>query len=133
MQWQERYELGHAAMDATHREFIDRVNALAGAADDAAVAALQALIAHTEAHFAQENRWMQASAFPPIHCHVGEHERVLAFLRRVLAQAERGHPGLARQVAGELPAWFEQHAATMDAALAWHMRQVGYVPEAEPA
>lgn len=133
MEWQDRYELGHGPMDATHREFIDLVNALAAASDADAVAALRALIEHTEVHFAQEGRWMEASEFPPIHCHEGEHQRVLESLNSVLAMAEKGNPGLGRVVAGELPAWFDNHAATMDAALAWHMRNVGYVPEALPA
>ncbi|WP_303786659.1 hemerythrin domain-containing protein [Azovibrio restrictus] len=133
MEWQERYELGHVPMDATHQEFVHLVNALAVAGNEDVVAALKALIVHTEAHFAQEKLWMEASGFPPIHCHVGEHERVLESLGSVLAMAEKGNPGLGRVVAGELQAWFEQHAATMDAALAWHMRQAGYVPEAVPA
>jgi hypothetical protein len=35
-----------------------------------------------------------------------------------------GCPGLIRAVAKEMAAWFENHAATMDAALATHMRRV---------
>ena len=129
MEWQDRYKLGHEPMDATHREFVDLVNTLAQAGDGEAIAALEALIDHTDAHFAQENRWMEESGFPPLHCHVGEHQRVLASLRSVLSMACKGNPGLGRVVAGEMPAWFDNHAATMDAALAWHMRQVNYVPE----
>ncbi len=130
MEWQDKYTLGHDPMDETHKEFIELVNALAGASNEEAVAALKALITHSEAHFAQENHWMEESGFPPIHCHIGEHQRVLASLGSVLKMAEKGNPGLGRVVAGEMPAWFDNHAATMDAALAAHMRHVGYVPAA---
>lgn len=130
MEWQDSYVLGHEPMDETHREFIALVNALAAAPGEDALAALRTLIEHTEAHFAQENRWMEESGFPPIHCHVGEHERVLESLNSVLAMMEKGNSGLGRVVAGEMSPWFDNHAATMDAALAWHMRNVNYVPEA---
>lgn len=132
MEWQDRYMLGHAPMDATHQEFVALVNTLAAASDTDAPAALEALYQHTEAHFAQENRWMADCGFPPIECHVGEHERVLAALRQSLAQAQQGNAGVGRVVAGEMPAWFDNHAATMDAALAWYMRQVDYQPECLP-
>jgi hemerythrin-like metal-binding protein len=127
-EWQERYILGHEPMDATHREFITRVKALAESGNETALAELERLIAHTQAHFAQENRWMEESAFPPLHCHVGEHQRVLASMASVLSMAKKSSPALGRKMAVDLPAWFENHAATMDAALAQHMRHVGYVP-----
>ncbi|MDR2164114.1 MAG: hemerythrin domain-containing protein [Zoogloeaceae bacterium] len=122
MEWKDRYALGIEAMDATHREFVDLVGALSTVADDAAISRLEALIAHSEAHFEQENRWMKESGFPPIHCHVGEHRRVIASLKSVLFLARRGNPGLARIVAREMATWFENHVATMDAALAAHLR-----------
>jgi hemerythrin len=129
MQWQERYVLGIAPMDATHREFVEQVAALATVADDAAISLLQAFIAHTEAHFEQEKQWMTRSAFPPLGCHVEEHRRVIASLKSVLGMAKNcGRPDLARQMAPEMARWFEGHAATMDAALAAHMRQVRLVP-----
>jgi hemerythrin-like metal-binding protein len=121
MEWKERYVLGVARMDATHREFVDMVTALATVADEAAVPLLEKFIAHTEAHFAQENQWMRESGFPPIHCHAGEHQRVVASLKSIRNMASCGKPGLARTVAREMESWFENHAATMDSALAAHM------------
>jgi hypothetical protein len=40
-----------------------------------------------------------------------------------------GHLALVRQMAHELGLWFPQHAQSMDASLALHLRSAGYDPE----
>jgi hemerythrin-like metal-binding protein len=115
-------------MDDTHREFVGHVNLLAEVKDSEAIARLEAFLAHTERHFSQEERWMEESGFPPIRCHADEHLRVLTSLNSVLDMARRGNPGLARVIATEMAAWFEHHSASMDAALAEHMRRMAYLP-----
>lgn len=130
MEWKANYELGHPVMDDTHREYADLVTALATASKETELEQMDHLIEHTVAHFDQENHWMEESGFPPIHCHEGEHNRVLASLKDIRAAIANGAVGTGRVAAGELEAWFASHAATMDAALAWHMRNVGYVPQA---
>ncbi len=83
LEWSAKHELGVARMDATHREFVDLVNALHDASDEMMLAALDALQAHTVDHFGQENRWMELLAFPPAHCHLPEHEGILQISREV--------------------------------------------------
>ncbi len=122
-QWSAEFELGFDPMDKTHREFVDHVNALSMASDADLPAQLDAFLAHTEAHFAQESKWMHASGFPPIHCHETEHEKVLEVMREVRAHVAAGDLELGRVLAREMPGWFAEHAATMDTALANWMRQ----------
>lgn len=133
MQWQEHYVLGHAPMDDMHKEFIEQVNALADADDATVLTALEDLLEHSNRHFEQEDRWMQESGFPPLRCHVSEHERVRAGLQSILRVVENGNPCLGKTVAREMESWFENHAATMDTALAQHMRHVGYSPHPQLA
>ena len=118
-----RFRLGLAEMDRTHLEFIDLVNRLA-AADDAGFPALfDALLSHTETHFEREEQWMTASGFPALHEHRGEHRRVLAELRNLGQRAANGRPVLARAyIREQLPSWFALHAATVDSALAAHLK-----------
>ncbi|MDR3157731.1 MAG: hemerythrin [Zoogloeaceae bacterium] len=141
MLWKEQYTLGHAPMDATHQEFARLVRLLAeteaatvGRKNRIAAvsAAMETLLRHSERHFAQEDFWMTNSGFLPSQCHVDEHLRVLASLQGVLRMIGNGHAALGKTVARELESWFEQHAVTMDAALARHMRQAGYTPAALP-
>jgi hemerythrin-like metal-binding protein len=131
MEWSDNLGLEVPAMDNTHREFVDLLNALADAPDDALLAALDRFIAHTDAHFAQENRWMHALPFPPVHCHEGEHDNVLRLMREVRNRVAGGEIELGRVLARELPEWFQLHASTMDAMLAQVIRLTGYVPERE--
>lgn len=124
LQWNESLELGAGPMDATHREFVTLYDALAQARPDAMGDALDAFVAHVEAHFGQENDWMVAVDFPD--CHRAEHDRVLAVLRDVRRRVARGDFFLARQLIAELPGWFEQHVRGMDATLAAHLLSIGF-------
>lgn len=130
MEWKADYELGSAPMDQTHREYVDLVTALANAQGEQELACFDALLAHTVEHFAQEQRWMEECGFPPIHCHQGEHERVMASLHSVRERLAAGGTGIGRIAAKELEQWFAEHAASMDNALAWYMGQVNYQPTA---
>jgi hemerythrin-like metal-binding protein len=131
MEWSDTLGLEVPAMDETHRELVDLLNALADAPDEALLAALDRFIAHTDAHFAQENRWMHALPFPPVHCHEGEHDNVLRLMREVRNRVAIGEIELGRVLARELPEWFRLHATTMDAMLAQVIRLTGYAPERE--
>lgn len=133
MEWKEDFELGLAPMDGTHREFVAMLSELESCPDGEFVGLLERLAAHTVAHFDQESAWMHASGFPPIRCHMGEHERVLKVISEVLARVRSGDLELGRRLVAELPHWFEHHAATMDCALAAYIRSTGYPAQAAPA
>ncbi|MDR0716406.1 MAG: hemerythrin domain-containing protein [Azoarcus sp.] len=127
MQWGERYELGIARMDETHREFIEYCNALTAAAPENFLACLDAFIAHTAAHFDQENRWMEAVDFPA--CHRAEHDRVLEVMREIRQRVEKNDLFLGRRLLEELPPWFDNHVDTMDAALAFYLKEISFDTE----
>lgn len=127
--WTEGLELGLSFMDDTHKEFIDLL-ARAEAADDATLPAVwEELVAHTADHFGREDEWMLATGFALGNCHSSHHKVVLQVLRDGLAKAASGDMAPARQMIKELAVWFPQHAQTMDAALALHLRSLGYDPE----
>ncbi len=124
LKWTEALENGLGPMDATHREFVDLFNAVANAPTEGFLDALDAFVAHTEAHFAQENRWMEAVDFPA--CHRAEHERVLVVLHDIRKRVAKGDMFLGRRLMEELPAWFDNHTNGMDAALAFHLQSIGF-------
>ncbi len=130
--WNESLALQHTQMDATHLEFVDLL-----AATDAALAGpdaplllrFQALVEHTVEHFAQEERWMQATGFAPENCHAAQHQAVLGVMQEcALRAADPDEPDFEplRVAVGELASWFPQHAQFMDAALAQHLQVVGF-------
>jgi hemerythrin len=130
IEWSDALTLGVAKMDATHREFVDQLNALADAGDDVLLAGLDDFIAHTVEHFEQENGWMGSMDYPPIHCHLEEHEGVLGIMREVRGMVAEGKFELGRVLVRELAPWFTNHAATMDAMLATFIQAKGLDTEA---
>ena len=124
MQWNDEFELGLGKMDDTHREFVTCYNEVVNAAPEQFLERLDAFIAHTEAHFDQENRWMEKVDFPG--CHRAEHDRVLVVMRDVRIRVERGDAFLGKRLMEELPAWFDNHVSGMDAALAFHLDSIGF-------
>ncbi|MFT3759057.1 bacteriohemerythrin [Thauera sp.] len=119
--WNDRYLLGHAAMDDTHREFVERVDALLRAPDAELEQALAAFADHAVAHFGEEDGWMKGSGFPAADCHIDEHAKVLESVREVQQALAGGNTEVVRGLAQALMDWFPGHADYMDSALALWM------------
>ncbi|MBT9498534.1 MAG: hemerythrin domain-containing protein [Zoogloea sp.] len=120
-EWSDRYLLGYAAMDETHREFVDLVDALLSGDDADLMLALDAFAHHAVDHFAQEAEWMKSDGFPALDCHVAEHDKVLASISQVQEMLAQGNVEVVRQLAIALMEWFPAHADYMDSALATWM------------
>jgi len=133
LQWSEEFRIDDGPMDEIHVEFIDALNALGAAEGDAVLPALDALIAHTERHFAEEEAWMAACEFPRIYCHTTQHGSVLQVAQEVRERIVKGETNLGPLLATAIGEWFREHAATMDMMLAHHMDEQGFLPAALPA
>lgn len=110
--------LGFRPMDDTHAEFAQRVQDALNGPDLGFPARLDALVQHLQAHFAQEDRWMEDSGFPPRECHQQEHAAVLRSATEVQALAEPARTRIGRDFVREVDAWFGPHATHLDSALA---------------
>jgi hemerythrin-like metal-binding protein len=126
--WSDTLSLSMPVMDQTHQEFVDLLTTVQTASDEALPDAWQALIDHTDEHFAREDQWMQATGFAPGNCHSSQHAVVLKVLREGAERGQQGELGVIRQMADELVLWFPHHAQNMDAGLALHLKNVGYDP-----
>lgn len=129
--WNDKLVLNQPKLDHTHQEFVELLNAFGAALDGGgdALPAYEALLAHTEAHFAMEEDWMARCGFEPQNCHASQHAMVLNVMREALRYAnelkDREPLNILRT---ELAGWFPQHAEMMDAALVWTMEQRGFDP-----
>ncbi len=118
------YVLGITSMDETHLEFIELVNQL-GKTDNKThfIELFETLSEHTKAHFNAEDQLMKQTNFPAIHEHMVEHLRVLGELNRLTKKLKQGSTMMAKSYVTEhIPNWFNLHAATMDSALAAHLK-----------
>lgn len=126
LQWSESLALGLEFMDVTHQEFVQLLAEVVEASDAELPAAWKILIDHTDDHFGREDAWMRDTRFSSTNCHTTQHSVVLQVMREGARRAEFGELDVVRQMARELGIWFPQHAQSMDAALALHLRGVGY-------
>ena len=134
--WSDALALQQPEIDRTHQEFVELLNELAAVADQglAALPAFDALLAHTQQHFAMEEGWMAACKFEPQNCHSRQHDMVLELAREVRkAAVEKGEFEPLQRLVPALAEWFPQHAEMMDSALVFTMQQLGFDPaQAQP-
>lgn len=129
----ERHALGVPDMDDNHREFLERVAALGSCADGEFAGLFQKLVDQTRLHFAEEGRLMHLYRFAAVGEHEGEHHRVFGDLLQFNRHIKRGRLTLARAyIKDGLMEWFDLHLATMDQALAAHIK-ANVVVAPEPA
>ncbi|MBC5766006.1 bacteriohemerythrin [Ramlibacter albus] len=119
--WTDKLALGLPEMDTTHREFVELLAHARRCDAESLPAAWRALVEHTDAHFAREEKWMHDSRFHACQCHAAQHKVVLRVLHEGQMLADRGDIVPVRAMIEELALWFPQHAQTMDAALAEHL------------
>jgi hemerythrin-like metal-binding protein len=116
--WHADLQVGHAPMDHEHEVFRQLIGALQQAADADLAPALDALAAHAEKHFADENGAMEETDFPARACHADEHAAVLRSVRGVQRRLATGDVAVVRRLCAELQAWFPAHVQHLDSALA---------------
>jgi hemerythrin-like metal-binding protein len=126
LEWSDALHLGQPVMDETHREFVELLNRFGGAGEVDMLARLDNFIAHTEAHFSQEEAWMEHMQFPPLGCHRTEHQGVLEIMREVRKRIAGGESHYGPVLAKAIAEWFPLHAQSMDAVLSLYIRQTGF-------
>ncbi len=126
IKWEENnHSLNLDIMDCTHQEFISIINSMQAATNEEFVVLFEKLYIHTEKHFSNENKLMEQYSFSARSEHIGEHNRVLGEMRKFKERVSRGQCSFGRAYISEIiPQWFNLHVATMDSALAAHLKQV---------
>jgi len=131
LNWTPQLETGDARMDHTHEEFVVKLNQLLVTPQDQQLPLYREFLDHTIEHFAQEERWMLATGFSEDNCHASHHATILETMRAVIPHFESEDPEIITRLAEALVEWFPQHAASMDAGLALHLKAVGFDSQTE--
>lgn len=117
LQWNQRYSVGHPAVDHEHRELIDLINTLHAALRAGGGAGAEGffgdLYRAVSSHFALEEQLMRAHRYPEYAGHKQEHEALLDEIRDMMDQGDVADEEIARR----LDAWFGGHFAGHDARL----------------
>lgn len=126
LQWNASLQTGDGQMDDTHEEFVVMLNRILATPLRDQLPLYREFLAHTVEHFAQEERWMEATGFAADNCHASHHATILDTMRAVEEHYLKGDNEIIQRLAEALVEWFPQHAASMDAGLALHLKDVGF-------
>ena len=128
LQWSDGLSLDMPAMDDGLKTFVALLDLAHEAEDAALVSRWRDLVQHAARVFEREDSWMHASQFSSARIHSTQHKVVLQVMHEGLTAGESGDLALIRKMADELGQWFANHSQSMDAALALHLRRIGYDP-----
>lgn len=125
VQWDHKFEVGHARIDAQHRALLELINAVAEAsAADASrpqvLRLVNELTKYAEYHFVSEENLMEESGYPDTARHRREHAILVA---RLADQIQDFQSGILRaeKIVAYLVEWFTLHAMQEDQKLASHL------------
>ncbi len=95
MQWDDRFTIGIASIDAQHREMIKLLNQLQSAlkkGGDKKIFAntIRALVDYTRYHFSDEERYMQSIRYPSFETHRKMHEKLIGDVKKILINLKHG-------------------------------------------
>lgn len=123
IEWKDHYSLGNEALDHEHKELIRMINAVhqeigisgEGTADEAVLRGLTEILNAVSAHFALEEREMQASTYSDFPAHKADHEKLLDEICDVIEKVEDlGVWDIREGMSAVLEAWFSVHFRTFD-------------------
>lgn len=118
-----KFPLGVPLMDEDHFQLEQLFETVDAVADDGLAAFQEKACAEVAAHFAREEELMRAHEVPVLHCHIAQHQRVLAELEAAKALARAGDlAGLRLHLTRDLPSLVMAHVASVDQVTAHFLR-----------
>lgn len=112
-------KVGVDSIDQRHEEFYDLYETLKNASDREFLEAFDAVILHTQNHFAEEEADMECFVYPNKAEHKQEHQKALHEMNYFREKASSGKLMFAKAyVKDRLEEWFRNHLLNMDSDLA---------------
>ena len=121
LQWEPRYSVGIAAMDAQHHRLIDLINTLHeamvnGDANNVLGTILHELVLYTKTHFAAEERLMRDAGYPGLEAHQRLHAMLVDRVATLMLQHNNGAAALSISTSKFLKDWLVIHIQDQDQA-----------------
>lgn len=123
IEWQDRYGLGDAEIDAQHQTLFALVNELLSATEKSHLTgAVANLLKHTRDHFAHEEMVMRSTNYPGLQTHVEQHNTLLSKLGNA-SELIANYSLTMANLESFLSAWLLNHMETLDAPLVSYIGQ----------
>jgi hemerythrin len=114
MEWSPAFSVKVKKYDDQHKKLLDLVNQLheamkAGEGNNVLGTVLQSLISYTGSHFADEEKMMQANAYPDYTKHKAAHEALVKKVLDLQQKFQAGNAMLTMSVLSFLKEWLVTH------------------------
>lgn len=114
MEWNPTFSVNVKKFDDQHKKLVELVNQLhdamkAGEGNTMLGIVLQSLISYTSTHFAEEEKMMQANAYPDFTKHKAAHENLVKQVLDLQKKAQAGGGVLTLTVMTFLKDWLVSH------------------------
>lgn len=128
--WEAKYQVGVAIVDAQHKTLFDHVNTLfdamqAGHGKDEIGKTLAFLARYTVDHFKTEEDLMQRTAYPAYKGHKALHDDLTQKVVELQTKLDQGSQMLSLPVFHFLKDWLAHHISEEDKKLATHLNGAG--------
>ncbi|HET8547168.1 MAG TPA: bacteriohemerythrin [Bryobacteraceae bacterium] len=119
LSWNDSYSVRAPAIDAQHKHLMKLINDLhdgmsRGAGNDALGSVLDGLIKYTRAHFADEERAMEAAGYPNLLQHRAEHKALTDKVLKFREDFAAGRVAISIHVLTFLKEWLSHHIMGSD-------------------
>jgi hemerythrin-like metal-binding protein len=133
LEWQKHFELGIPEVDHEHQELIRMINRVhetlrRNPTVEEVGAMLGEIHSLISAHFALEEKNMQALGYPGFKEHKREHESLLDDIRDTMDECTTELPLDRDAFSARLNAWFGEHFRTQDARLHTYLKESAAAP-----
>jgi len=122
-EWNEKYAIGIASIDAQHKGLFPIGGELytamrAGQASDKLSLLLNRLVQYTVAHFGYEEGLLQANRYPDFVAHKAKHDDLTRQVTKFCDEVQSGKIGVSIPLMKFLEDWLQQHIGKIDKAYA---------------
>ncbi len=119
MNWENKYSVGVAEMDAQHLKWIGILNRLheamlAGKAQDLQRSILSEIVAYTRTHFLQEELMLKTRGYPMLAAHRVLHVDFARQVQDIETKLQAGVSVLTIDIMEFLKSWLAKHILTQD-------------------
>ena len=125
--WNAAHAVHLGQVDAEHRAIYQAAgelhqSILGNAPPERILETLRGLMAHTEDHFAHEERLMQAASYGSYAWHKQQHDTARKRLAQFAARIEAGETGSVEPLLNYLAGWLRDHVSVADRMMSAYMR-----------
>lgn len=121
LEWQEKYKIGNAEIDASQKALFALAQQIASSDDWMTLRPMiVALFKHMQTQFELEEALMAQVNFPGAQAHAQDHQNLLARLRDRSMDVGKGHMNK-KAIVGVTTDWAHRHVVNQDAELAHYL------------